>query len=132
VVVAFAAISVVNTLVMTTAERGREFALLRLVGATRRQVLRSVYWEAALISVFGVLLGSVIAGSSLAPISRGLTGSSVPYLPLAQYLPVVAAAVALVFVAAMLPARAALARSADMVASTQHLTASSRLANVLS
>jgi putative ABC transport system permease protein len=39
-VVAFTTIAVVNTLAMSTADRSREFALLQLVGATRRQVRR--------------------------------------------------------------------------------------------
>ena len=39
-VVGFAAISVVNTLVIATLDRRRELALLRALGATRRQSLR--------------------------------------------------------------------------------------------
>ncbi|MFI0357268.1 ABC transporter permease [Actinomadura sp. 9N407] len=43
--VAFSAISIVNTCVMGTAERAREFALLRLVGASRGQVVKTICLE---------------------------------------------------------------------------------------
>ena len=50
-----------NTISMTVAQRTREFATLRTLGASRRQVLRSVLLESAVIgtlaSVFGLLLG---------------------------------------------------------------------------
>jgi putative ABC transport system permease protein len=48
----------VNTLMVATAERAREFALLRLVGMRRWQLLRMIGWETAALIAFG-LLGSV-------------------------------------------------------------------------
>ena len=45
-ILAFTAIAVVNTFAMSISERAREFALLRLAGATRRQVLRMLRTEA--------------------------------------------------------------------------------------
>jgi hypothetical protein len=42
VLVAFIAVAAANSLVMATGERARELALLRLVGATPRQVTRMV------------------------------------------------------------------------------------------
>jgi putative ABC transport system permease protein len=54
-----------NTFTITVAERTREFALLRTLGATRRQVLGSVAAEALVIgsvaSVLGMLLGLAFA-----------------------------------------------------------------------
>ena len=55
-----------NTFSITVAERTREFALLRTLGATRRQILVSVATEALAIgviaSVLGILLGLLFAG----------------------------------------------------------------------
>ena len=54
-----------NTFSITVAQRTREFALLRTIGASRRQVLRSVVLEAFLIGLaataVGVGLGLLIA-----------------------------------------------------------------------
>src|SRR5436305_2108694 len=48
---------IANTLSITIAQRMREFATLRTLGASRRQVLRSVVIEAFLIGVFGSVVG---------------------------------------------------------------------------
>ena len=54
-----------NTFSITVAQRTREFALLRTMGASRRQVLRSVMLEALIVgliaSVLGILLGIATA-----------------------------------------------------------------------
>lgn len=81
--VCFAAVSTVNTLVAVTAERRREFALLRLVGATRSQLLRMLTAEAVLTTVVGVLLGAAVAGAASAAFSTAVTGSPLPSLPVA-------------------------------------------------
>jgi putative ABC transport system permease protein len=56
---------IVNTFSITVAQRVREFALLRAVGASRRQVLGSVLTEAGVLgvvgSVVGLALGVVLA-----------------------------------------------------------------------
>ncbi|MFD5386659.1 FtsX-like permease family protein [Streptomyces sp. NPDC127074] len=80
VVTVFTSISVVNTLVMTTMERSGEFALLRLVGATRRQVARMMRLENAVIVLAALLVGSLVAGAVLSVFSQALTGSSCPRL----------------------------------------------------
>ncbi len=53
-----------NTFSITITQRGREFALLRAIGATRRQVLVSVLSEATTIGVLGSIAG--ILGGLLA------------------------------------------------------------------
>ena len=60
-----------NTFTITVAQRTRELALLRTLGATRRQVLRSVVFEAALVGLVASLLG-LLGGLALAPALRGL------------------------------------------------------------
>ncbi|MEV5157735.1 FtsX-like permease family protein [Streptomyces sp. NPDC053728] len=79
----FAAVSTLNTLVAVTAERRREFALLRLVGATRPQLMRMLTAEAMLTAAVGVLLGSAVAGAASAAFSTAMTGSPVPSVPVA-------------------------------------------------
>ena len=55
-----------NTFSITVAQRTREFGLLRTLGASRPQVLRSVVWEGLLLGVIGAGLG-LLAGIALAP-----------------------------------------------------------------
>ncbi|MFI1221503.1 MULTISPECIES: FtsX-like permease family protein [unclassified Streptomyces] len=105
----FAAIAAVNTLVMTVLDRRRELGTLRLVGSTRRQVLRMLRWESLLVSSVGVVLGSAIAAATLIPMVRGMTGDS-PYVPPLLYGSFAAAAGGLALLAVTLPARAALRR----------------------
>src|SRR5215210_1017365 len=54
-----------NTFSITVAQRSRELALLRTLGATRRQVLRSVLLEALTIGLLGSLVG-ILAGLGFA------------------------------------------------------------------
>lgn len=55
--VIIALIGIVNTLALSIFERTRELGLLRAVGMTRVQMRRMVRYEAAIVSVFGSLLG---------------------------------------------------------------------------
>ncbi|MGW3423035.1 FtsX-like permease family protein [Streptomyces phaeochromogenes] len=103
----FAVIAAVNTLVMTVLDRRRELATLRLVGSTRRQVLRMLHWESLLVSVAGVALGTTIAMITLTPMVRGMTGES-PHIPPLLYATFAATALSLGLLAVTLPARAAL------------------------
>ncbi len=60
-----------NTFSITVAQRVREFALLRMLGASRRQVLASVVFEALAIGVLASLVGLGL-GLLVAPGLRGL------------------------------------------------------------
>ncbi|MFJ3214748.1 ABC transporter permease [Kitasatospora sp. NPDC086801] len=77
----FTAIAVVNTLVMATTERLREFALLRLVGTTRRQVLRMMAWEGGITVAVALALGAAVTAAVVVPVSLALTGTAWPSLP---------------------------------------------------
>ena len=74
------AFTIFNTFSIIVGQRTRELALLRIVGASRRQVFRSVIGEAALTglvsSVIGLGLG-VLAGLGLQALLRGF-GISLP------------------------------------------------------
>ncbi|MFD0419927.1 FtsX-like permease family protein [Streptomyces sp. NPDC127108] len=107
----FAAVAAANTLVMTVLDRRRELGTLRLIGSTRRQVLRMVRWEALLVTCAGVAIGTAIALATLVPMMRGLTGEG-PYIPPLLYAAFAGSAVVLGLVATAVPARAALGSSA--------------------
>ncbi|MFH9607211.1 FtsX-like permease family protein [Streptomyces sp. NPDC017448] len=78
----FAAVSTLNTLIAVVSERRREFALLRLIGAGRPQVMRMLAVEAVLTTAVGVALGGAVAGAASAAFSTAVTGSPVvPSLP---------------------------------------------------
>ncbi|KUF14758.1 ABC transporter permease [Streptomyces silvensis] len=103
----FAAVAAANTLVMTVLDRRRELGTLRLIGTTRRQVLRMVRWEALLVTGAGVVIGTAIALATLVPMMKGLTGQG-PYIPPLLYGAFAGSAVVLGLVATAVPARAAL------------------------
>ena len=48
------------TLALAVFERTREIGLLRAVGMGRRQLRRSVRWEAVIVAVFGVVVGAAV------------------------------------------------------------------------
>jgi putative ABC transport system permease protein len=74
------AFTIANTLSITVAQRSRELAMLRTIGASRRQVLRSVVGEALAIGAFGALLG-LVAGLGIAELLRGVMSSAGIGLP---------------------------------------------------
>ncbi|WIY04651.1 ABC transporter permease [Amycolatopsis mongoliensis] len=106
-IIAYTVISVVNTLVMATAKRRREFGLQRLGGFTRGQVLRMAGVEGGLIATIAVLLGTLVAAGSIVPFCLVVSGSPLPSGPPAIYLVVLAIAVVLSLVAILVPAWAA-------------------------
>jgi putative ABC transport system permease protein len=113
---AFASIAVVNTLAMIALRRGRELALLRLVGATGRQVRSMARWEAVLIVAIGLALGLAIAATALLPLSHALTGSVRPHVPADQLAAILGVSSLLALLALALPTRRALrARPVDAI-----------------
>ncbi|MBO1419221.1 ABC transporter permease [Streptomyces sp. FH025] len=105
---------IANTFTMLVAQRTKELALLRAVGATRRQITRSVKVEAALVgltaSVAGLLAGIGIA-AGLKALLNGPMDANLPEGPLVVAPTTVVAAIAVgvlvTLVAAWLPARRA-------------------------
>jgi putative ABC transport system permease protein len=63
-----------NTFAVTVAQRSREFALLRTLGASRRQILNSVVLETLIIGVLASIVG-ILGGLVIAPALRGLLSS---------------------------------------------------------
>lgn len=119
-IIAFTAIAVVNTLAVSVSDRTREFALLRLVGTTRRQVMGMLRIEAAVVLLVAAALGTGIAYAVLTAFSLGMTGSASPSFDAATYAGVVAFAAVLTFLATLLPGRLALTgRPADVIGARQ-------------
>ena len=108
VIVLLAAVTVVNTLVMATAERRRMFLLLRRVGATPRQLLAMTACQSAVATVTGLGLGTAAAATTLTAVARAATGSG-PYVPLAPALVIAGSVLALTLAATLGPASALLA-----------------------
>ncbi|GGQ34627.1 ABC transporter permease [Streptosporangium pseudovulgare] len=73
IILAYTAIALVNTLLMAASDRTAERAALRLLGATRGQVLRYAMGESLLVVAVGVVLAAAVAAVGLA----GLWGSLV-------------------------------------------------------
>jgi putative ABC transport system permease protein len=108
VAVLVAALGMVNTLTMGVLERVREIGVLRAIGMSRRQAMRMVVVEAAILGIVGVVLGAaagIAVGAVLLQLGGGLGHpGGIPWLPIG-----VAAALGLVLpaLAALSPARAA-------------------------
>jgi putative ABC transport system permease protein len=104
---------IVNTFTMLMGQRSRELALLRALGASRRQVLGAVLGEAAIVgvvgSILGIGLGLLLARAAEVGIQRLLGVDIGTALPLTLGTAVVSLAVGtLVTVAsALMPARRA-------------------------
>jgi putative ABC transport system permease protein len=75
------ALVIANTFSILLAQRARDFALLRCVGATRRQVLRSVRTETLVVGTGSATLG-VVAGVGLGYGLAAVAGLAWPGLPL--------------------------------------------------
>ncbi|MBB4920421.1 ABC transporter permease [Streptosporangium saharense] len=107
-IIVFIAISVVNTLVTATGARVREFALLRLVGGTRRQVRGMVRWEALLVGGLAIVTGTLITAPTLMALSYGVTGSPLPHVPYLTYAAIATITLTLAYAATLTPTRTAL------------------------
>ncbi|HET6708334.1 ABC transporter permease [Amycolatopsis sp.] len=108
ILIGYTAIAVVNTLVMATNARRKEFAVLRLSGTTGEQVLRMVGWETGFVVLAGVLLGTAAAATTLVPLSRAMLGTPMPVVDWGVYGAIVGAVALLAAAGALVPARRAL------------------------
>src|SRR6201996_562941 len=104
---AFTSIAVITTLIMIGLRRRRELGLLRLVGATPRQVRSMARWEAALIITIGLGLGLAIAAIALLPLSQALNGG-LPHIPARPFAAILGISALLALLALALPTRRAL------------------------
>lgn len=107
----YTGIALAGTQVMATADRVRDFAVLRLAGATKAQVLRLAGAEALAVVAVGAGLGGAVAALNLLGVRAALGRLDVPaavVVPWEAVGLVVAVSAALAVVFAVLPARLAL------------------------
>ena len=104
------AVSLVNTLVVATLERRRALRLLGRSGATRGQVTAVFGWHAAFVILTGLVAGAAAGAVALLAVTRAVTGSWTPYIPLAPATGLVLAVGALTVAAVMIPVRLMLHR----------------------
>ena len=117
-IVVFCALALANALTMAIGERAREFAMLRLIGATKRQVRAMIRTETAIMVAFGLTTGSLIAAPGLALLNHNLTGSFVPSVPAWVSIALLLFYALVGFAATVIPTRAAL--RTNPVAATAH------------
>ncbi|RZT82871.1 putative ABC transport system permease protein [Micromonospora violae] len=98
----YGAIAVANTLLLAAAGRAADLRLIRLAGATRRQVIWLVTAESALVVLIGSLLGGAVAFVGLLSISAGLAEQVGAPVDLVMPWPVVAGVVGLCLLFAVL------------------------------
>jgi putative ABC transport system permease protein len=114
VIVAVAGIA--NTLVISVAERHREFGIIRSIGGYRAQIRKMVLLEALSIAVVGVFVGAIAALFNTEFLSRTvstvLAGYDVPfYFPWLLILETLPAVIAVSLLAGWIPARHAMQAS---------------------
>ncbi|RAY15986.1 ABC transporter permease [Actinomadura craniellae] len=100
-IVVFACIMLINTLVASTTFRRREFAQLRLAGATPAQVLRTVRTEGLVIVATGTVLGVLASAVTVLPYSIVRADRWIPDLPAWVLLAIIAVAVTATLSAAL-------------------------------
>jgi putative ABC transport system permease protein len=111
IAVIIALVGIGNTLGLSVLERGREHALLRALGLTRRQVRRMLAAEAVLLSVVATLIGTALGvlfawTGVRALVQPAVDGASL-VLPWGQLAAVVTISALAGLVAAVLPSRKA-------------------------
>ncbi|MEV7419189.1 FtsX-like permease family protein [Streptomyces sp. NPDC089919] len=121
-----------NTFTMLVAQRTKELALLRAVGASRRQVKRSVLTEAFLVGVISSAIG-LVAGIGLAVGLRaamGSFGAKIPAGPLViaptTIVTAVLIGIVVTMLAAWLPARRTAKIAPVAAMGSAHLPASAK------
>jgi len=113
VAVFVAVVGIANTLVISIAERRREFGIIRAVGGYRGQIRKMVLLEAFSISIVGVIVGAIAALFNIQflshTVSTVLAGYDVPfYFPWLLVLETFPAVVVVSLLAGWIPARHAM------------------------
>ena len=113
VAIIVAVVGIANTLIISVAERRREFGIVRAIGGYCSQIRKMVLLEAFAISVVGVIVGAIAALFNIQfmshTVSTILAGYDVPFLfPWKLILEAFPAVVAVSLLAGWVPARHAM------------------------
>jgi putative ABC transport system permease protein len=116
VAIIVAVVGIANTLVISVAERHREFGIIRSIGGYRSQIRKMVLLEALSISLVGVFVGAIAALFNTEFLSRTvstvLAGYDVPfYFPWLLILETLPAVIGVSLLAGWIPARHAMQSS---------------------
>lgn len=103
VLLVYVVIAALNTLATAALARRAELAVLRLGGATRRQLLRMVRIEQVVLLGLSLIVGGGIAAVTLVPMVKGTTGSATPYIPSGGWLAVIGGTILLGMAGTLLP-----------------------------
>jgi putative ABC transport system permease protein len=107
--IVIAALGIANALALSVTERTREFAVMRALGLTRRQLAAMIRAESVITCLLGALPGAAIgvgAGTVLAAtLTRDQTGVATIQVPLAQLAAALAATCLAALLAGIAPAR---------------------------
>ncbi len=136
-VVIGAVIVIYNSFAISISERKKQFGMLRSVGATAKQIKRTVYWEGFVLSLIGVPIGIIsgifgifitlkVADSILQDI---FTGAEHIYLVVSPFavLAAIAFMVITIFLSTVIPARkAAKISPIDAIRLTTDITTSKK------
>lgn len=107
-------IAMVNAVVIGAASRRAEFAIARLTGLSRAQVVRMALWESMAVVVVGVVLGGIAAAFTIGGVAAGVSdvvGSRVTPLPWTMFGVLTLGAVVIVGVTSVLTTLAATRQS---------------------
>ncbi|MFD2794981.1 FtsX-like permease family protein [Promicromonospora vindobonensis] len=104
----YSGVSAINVLVASTMSRRREFALLRLAGARRPQIIGSLLVECLVVGTIAVLAGTVVAAATMTGYGYLLTGTV--WLPFVgpSYLVIVGCAYLAALIGTLAPVRTAM------------------------
>ncbi|MCK6065149.1 MULTISPECIES: ABC transporter permease [Microbacterium] len=117
VVLAYAMIAVINTVAVSTLGRRRELAMMRLTGATQRQVTAVLLTETALAAGTGLGVGLVVACAAILPTALVVGAHLLAPLPLAILVAVGVAVAAITLPITAVAARRGMAgRPTDAIA----------------
>ncbi|MCG5214102.1 ABC transporter permease [Streptosporangium sp. KLBMP 9127] len=116
IVMLFCFIAILNTLLMATADRRRDLAVLRMAGATPKQVMTFFVAESLLVAALGLVLALVASAINLAGLWGALLqlfGATPIVVPYTLVIGVAVVSTLLAVVGTVLPVGAALRKAAS-------------------
>jgi putative ABC transport system permease protein len=111
-----AGVALVNTLVVSTAQRRRALRLLGRVGATRGQVVAMFGWHVLFVTFTGLVAGAAAGAVTMLTVTRAVTGSWTPFIALGPAAALVAGVAAITAAAVLIPVQVMVRREPALAA----------------